>query len=136
MTGNSYDRYWDQMGITNAVAVDGGQRPDEILAALSDFRRRHILYCLQDDERASLTDIAQQVAAWKQECPPEDVSEKSIAEFKIQLYHCHLPKLQEADIVEYDMRTEMVVFRAPHDLVEMCLEYCESHDLPIDYSDS
>ena len=129
----SHDDYNCRCGpkdTSNAAAIGDGQRLDEVLTALSDVRRRYILYYLQDNEQAPLADIAQQVVAWEHECPIDDVSEESIVEFKSMLSHHHLPKLQEADIVEYDARSKMVVFRAPPDLVEICLKYCEPHDLP------
>ncbi|WP_436343976.1 DUF7344 domain-containing protein [Natronorubrum sp. FCH18a] len=114
----------------NNIAFDGGRSFDEILTALSDIRRRYILYYLQDENQASLTAIAQQIAAWEHKCSVDDISEETTATYKIRLYHNHLPKLREAKIVEYDARSKMVVFRGAPDLVEMCLDHCASQDLP------
>jgi len=44
------------------------------------------------------------------------------------LRHVHLPKLREADIVEYDERSRQVAFRNLPAIVECCLEQDPGRD--------
>ncbi|MDS0476887.1 hypothetical protein [Natrinema sp. 1APR25-10V2] len=115
----------------NMSISDGGQqeRFNEILTALADTHRRYVLYYLQDEEQASLTETAKHVAAWKQDCPPTEIQDKRIENFEIQLYHNHLPLLEEMCLVEYDDRSEQLVFRDPPELVDLCLDHCTDQDL-------
>lgn len=112
------------------VTSDGGQRADEIFAALADRQRRCVLYCLQDKEQASVTDVATQIAAWEYDTSPDDIPDKAIKELKVTLFHQHLPKLREARLVEYDDRSQQLLLRDCPDLAEICLERCQEQDLP------
>lgn len=115
----------------NASISDGGRqdRFDEILTALSDTHRRYALHYLQNEEQASLTETAKHVAAWKHDCPPTEIQDDRIDDLEIQLYHNHLPMLEEMCLVEYDDRSEQLVFRDPPELVELCLDHCADQDL-------
>lgn len=115
---------------SNSIAADSGQRIDEIFTALADIRRRYVLYCLRAETRASLTDIVAQVAAWEHETSVDDIPDESLESLKIELYHNHLPTLRESSVIEYDERSEQLVYRDPPALVERCLEHCADQDLP------
>ncbi|RKD97551.1 DUF7344 domain-containing protein [Halopiger aswanensis] len=108
---------------------DRAARIDELLTALADARRRYVLYYLRDERRASLTETARQVAAWDSDRSPTAVRDETLEDIEIQLYHIHLPMLEEADILEYDDRSEQLVFRDPPSLVECCLDQCLDDDL-------
>lgn len=118
-------------GTPDYFASDGGQRADEILTALADARRRYVLYYLRDEKQASLAEIAKQIVAWEREASVDTVSDKTPEKIKVQLYHSHLPKLREASIVEYDDRSKQLVLRDSPELVELCLDHCAEHDLPV-----
>ncbi|WP_436927701.1 winged helix-turn-helix domain-containing protein [Halosimplex amylolyticum] len=72
------------------------------LAALADDTRREILHYLiyESDGVASYEELARQVQS--QESDQE--LERSVA----LLHHQHLPKLSDADLVEYDARSSTV----------------------------
>lgn len=108
---------------------DRQARIDELLGALADARRRYVLYYLRDERQASLTETARQVAAWDCDRPLSAVRDETLEDVEIQLYHVHLPVLEEADILEYDERSEQLVFRDPPSLVESCLDQCVDDDL-------
>lgn len=112
------------------VTADGGQRADEILTALADIQRRYVLYYLRDEERASVADVAERLAVWEYDAPADEIPETAIEEYRTVLYHEHLPMLREAQLVEYDERSEQLVFRDCPDLAELCLEHCRESDLP------
>lgn len=100
------------------------ERIDELLSALADSHRRYALSYLRDAERASLTETARQVAARKRGCAPPAVPDASLEAVEIRLIHVHLPILKETSLVEYDERSEQLVFRDPPALVERCLDHC------------
>lgn len=105
-------------------------RVDEIFTVLSDSRRRYVLYALQDEPQASVTDITRQIIAWEHEVPAETVPDEVVAEIETLLVHSHLPQLRNAGLVDYDQRSEQLVRRDLPALVEICLEHCAEHDLP------
>ena len=70
---------------------------------LSDRRRRHALECLRDrDAPLALADLARDVAARESNASPGDVSDDRAQGIRIDLYHVHLPKLDEAGLVAFD----------------------------------
>ncbi|AGB38788.1 DUF7344 domain-containing protein [Natronococcus occultus] len=103
---------------------------DAIFAALSDARRRYVLYYLRNEAQASVTDITRQIIAWEHGVPAEDVPDEVGAEIETLLVHSHLPQLRNARLVDYDQRSEQLVRRDLPELVESCLEHCAAHELP------
>ncbi|WP_276301485.1 DUF7344 domain-containing protein [Halorussus lipolyticus] len=82
---------------------------DEVFEVLKSPRRRYALYYLrQEGGETELSDLTEQVAAWENETTPAGLSTEQRKRVYISLYQTHLPKLDEADIVEYD-RDEGVV---------------------------
>lgn len=39
-----------------------------------------------------------------------DSADRSVEELRISLHHCHLPKLADADVIEYDVQSHTVRF--------------------------
>ncbi|PSP55922.1 hypothetical protein BRC82_03345 [Halobacteriales archaeon QS_1_67_19] len=76
---------------------------DEVFEVLKSPRRRYALYYLrQEGGEADLSDLTEQVAAWENETTPTALSTEQRKRVYISLYQTHLPKLDEADIVNYD----------------------------------
>ncbi|MDS0476861.1 hypothetical protein [Natrinema sp. 1APR25-10V2] len=120
----------DENQDSSHTASDGSRRMDEILTALADTHRRYVLYHLQDVEQASVTDTAEQVAAWKEENPPPAVPDDAVEQCELRLSHHHLPTLEEMSLIEYDDRSKQLVFTDPPELVDLCLDHCADRDLP------
>lgn len=93
-------------------------------------RRRCVLHYLQTERRASLTEIATQLAAREHEIPSAAMADEDRDDPKTRLYHDHLPTLHEMRLIEYDRRSETIVVRDPPALVDRCLEHCAPADLP------
>lgn len=76
---------------------------DEIHDLLSNHRRRYVLhYCKQNDPPVTLSELAEQVAAWEQ---GKSIAELTSAERKrvyTSLQQTHLDRLAEAGMVQYD----------------------------------
>ena len=93
---------------------DGG-RPtlDVILKALASQRRRYALYLLQEETTATLREVATQVAARENGCPVEKVGCDHVDSIYVDFCHRHLPKLADANVVQYDPREERVRYDCP-----------------------
>lgn len=76
---------------------------DEVFEVLKSPRRRYALYYLRrEGGQAELSDLTEQVAAWENETTPAALSTEQRKRVYISLYQTHLPKLDEANIVDYD----------------------------------
>lgn len=73
---------------------------DELLSVLSDDHRRFIIsYLAEREEPVSIAELAREIRAWEED-PMVGTSDEG--QIITSLYHRHLPKLSEADIVEID----------------------------------
>ncbi|WP_459192994.1 DUF7344 domain-containing protein [Halosimplex sp. J119] len=80
--------------------------PDALFELLADPRRRRLLEVLEETgrgERAPLADLSERVAV--AEGTTEGEARHGVA---VALHHVHLPKLDEAGLVEYDPETRVV----------------------------
>ncbi|WP_246066453.1 DUF7344 domain-containing protein [Halorubrum cibi] len=74
-----------------------------MFSLLSNPRRRFILqYLNRTGESIQLQDLATEVAAWENETEPEALTDKQRKRLYVSLYQTHIPKLEEAGIVDYD----------------------------------
>jgi hypothetical protein len=76
---------------------------DEVFSLLSNHRRRYtIQFCKQEEQPVTLSDLAEQVAAWEEE---KSVAELTSAERKrvyTSLQQTHLPTLADAGMIDYE----------------------------------
>ncbi len=90
-------------------ATDTSLSQDVVFELLSSPRRRYILYYLrQSDEPVELTTLAEQVAAWENETDVDDITEQERKRVYVSLYQTHIPRLDEAGVIEYDKDSGMV----------------------------
>ena len=82
---------------------------DTVFDLLSDQRRRYVLYHLVNaaDDTVGYEDLAEQVAVWE---AGGDPSEDHVDRVATDLYHIHLPKLTESNVVDFDQRSGDVRF--------------------------
>jgi len=96
-------------------AVDAG-------GLLSDRRPRYLLYCLHMySTPIRLPDIAHQVTVWERPDSPS-VCLKARLETYMSLYHDHLPRLRDRDIVQYEQAEDMVELGPEADCLTPSLE--------------
>lgn len=82
---------------------------DLVFDILSSPRRRYVLYYLRETGAAvALNDLAEQVAAWENETPVDELSDQERKRVYVSLYQTHIPKLDSVGIVEYDQQSGMV----------------------------
>lgn len=101
------------------MAGDGGRSLlDRIFGALSNARRRFVLYQVRERGPTDEADLATVVAAWEQGVPAEAVSAETSREVRIDLRHVHLPKLEDYGLVEYDRRSGTVCYSYPPNVLD------------------
>jgi DNA-binding transcriptional ArsR family regulator len=77
---------------------------DQVFEMLSSQRRRMVLYYLRKHEAtASITDLAEQIAAWENEVEIDELTSQQRKRVYVSLYQTHLRKLAETDLVDYDV---------------------------------
>jgi DNA-binding transcriptional ArsR family regulator len=80
-----------------------GLSPDLVFEILSNTRRRMLLYYLRrHGGSATVKELAEQIAALENEVDVEDLQRQQRKRVYVSLYQTHVPKLEEAGIVEYD----------------------------------
>lgn len=82
---------------------------DSLYDCMSHPRRRHALHCLQESgEPLALADLAADVAACETEFESGAVPHQTVKDVQIGLYHVHIPKLVDADLVRFDSERGVV----------------------------
>lgn len=80
-----------------------GLSQDLVFEVLKSPRRRYVLYYLRTHGGWNdLSDVTEQVAAWENDTTVANLTSEQRKRVYISLYQTHLPKLDEAGIVDYD----------------------------------
>lgn len=87
--------------------------PDIVFDLLGHRYRRLLLVCLRETDRPlQLRTVAEEIAAWDDARAPADVPEPEVARVRSMLYHGHVPKLREHEIVSFDREDDTVTLEA------------------------
>lgn len=90
--------------------------PDRCLEALADESRRHVLSSLcEADGPVSLTELAVDLADAERDPATVAADEDPVRRREIELYHRHVPKLDEAGLVDFDVDRRTVTLAAEYD---------------------
>lgn len=82
---------------------------NDVFEVLRNRRRRFALHALKRaDEPLTVSDLSNRVTAWEQGVDPEEVVHEDRRHVHSALRRTHLPKLDEADVVEYDPDSNVV----------------------------
>ena len=94
----------------------------EILALLANRRRRLLLRSMRDASRPlTRAELAHRI----QNPEYDDSVADDLRAIQLSLFHSHLPKLEEADVVAYDENEETV---SPDQNFERCIHLLENID--------
>jgi len=75
----------------------------EIFSLLSNHRRRHtIRICEKRNEPVSLSELAEQIAAWEQDKAIEQITSAERKRVYTSLQQTHLDRLEEAGMIRYE----------------------------------
>ena len=89
--------------------------PEEILEmeyvfeSLAHPRRRYVVYSLLSSTEWTLPELATKLVAWERDVAEEAVTDFDRDEMFTSLYHAHVPKLVDHDIVTYRNGEEGVI---------------------------
>ena len=76
---------------------------DDLFHILQNQRRRRVLRYMQEQEGSvRMRKLAEQVAAWEHETTVEELASDERQRVYISLYQCHLPKLDEKGVLNYN----------------------------------
>ncbi|UTF54476.1 DUF7344 domain-containing protein [Natronosalvus rutilus] len=76
---------------------------DALYNLLSHHRRRTILeLLLAHEQKLTLSDLTNEIAVREYDDEITEISGDKIMDIHISLYHVHIPKLAETNIIEYD----------------------------------
>ncbi|WP_255195356.1 DUF7344 domain-containing protein [Halorarius litoreus] len=105
----------DEKATSDASAPPDKQLPspdfleiEPVYEALGHSRRRYLCYTLFETTEWSLTDLATKIAAWENDIPEHAVSADQREEVYVSLYHAHVPKLVDEDVITFDEATETI----------------------------
>jgi len=86
---------------------------DEAYDLLSSARRRYVISHLRSREGpVVLSDLSERLAAWENDIPVDELSDKQIKRIYVSLYQTHLPKLEDAGLIEYDKERSTLELRS------------------------
>jgi DNA-binding transcriptional ArsR family regulator len=105
---------------------------DEVFEVLSNERRRCALHYLKqhDRRRVELRELVDHVTAWENDTSTAQIDSTERKRVYTALRQNHLPKLEEAGIIEYEhMRGEVELTDDARE-VQMYLEFVPSNDIP------
>lgn len=95
---------------------------DVIFEVLKNRRRRDVLQYLQEEGgTATLSELAEQIAAWENDIEVQALNSTQRKRVYVALYQTHLPKMDDAGIVDYDRDRGDVTLSGNADLLRMYL---------------
>ncbi|WP_251343082.1 DUF7344 domain-containing protein [Haloplanus halophilus] len=104
---------------------------DTIFSMLSNQRRRYVLYYLhRNPGTVELRDLAERIAAWENDVSVADLNYKQRKRVYTSLHQTHLPKLDEAGIVDYDRDRGTISLADRASELDVYLEVVGEHDVP------
>ena len=96
---------------------------DTILELLANRRRRYLLYALRGrDEPVELSRLAETVAGWEHDVPPDEVEKNEYKSVYVSSVQCHVPKLADSGVVEHDTDSHSVVLSENFDQLRPYLQ--------------
>ncbi|MFH5799925.1 hypothetical protein [Haladaptatus sp. CMAA 1911] len=96
---------------------------DMVFDVLKNQRRRYALHYLkQAEETVQLSDLAEQVAAWENDTTVGAISAAERKRVYTALYQSHLPKLDDAGIVDYNQNRGIVELSTAAEQLDPYLE--------------
>lgn len=104
---------------------------DDRFDLLSNHRRRYTLhYIKHNGEQATLGELSDQIAAWENEIGIEEVGYDERKRVYTSLQQVHLPRMDEAGVVEFDDREGTVEIGPAAEDLDVYLEVVEGNDIP------
>lgn len=114
-----------------SLADEAEMTHDDCFELLSNHRRRFTLHYLQQSENGTeLGELAEQVAAWENEIPREEISYDQRKRVYTSLQQVHLPRMDDAGVVEFDDREGTITMGPAADEIEIYMEVVSGRAIP------
>lgn len=82
---------------------------DSVFQLFVSQRRRYVLDCLREtDDPIPLADLAGEVATREKDASLSEIPDEELKQIHLTLYHTHIPKLNDEDIIQYNKDEETV----------------------------
>jgi len=82
---------------------DEGLPLDVVYDILKNERRRYVLlYLQQQEDTVTIGELAESIAAFENDIAVEQLNAQQRKRVYIGLYQCHLPKMADADVVDFE----------------------------------
>ncbi len=95
---------------------------DQVFEILKNRRRRLVLHYLEEhDGESSLSDLAEHIAAIENDTTIKAISSTQRKRVYVGLYQCHLPKMDDMNIIDFDQNRGTVVLSQNADQVRSYL---------------
>jgi len=96
---------------------------DTVFEVLAERRRRYLLGSLAEHGYSlTLADLADEVASREYDAHITEIPEDDVLEIYLSLYHQHVPKLADADVVAYDQDHDLVARAENASVVERVMD--------------
>lgn len=104
---------------------------EEIFEIVSNQRRRHVVHYLrQQDRPVELRELSTHLSAWENEEAPSAISHDQRRRVYTALRQSHLPKMDEADVIDYDADRGVVEASNGIEDVELYLDVVPESEIP------
>ena len=122
----------DVEGDTEAETEADAPLPlDQVFGILKNQRRRRVLRMLQQaDGKVSLSDLAEQIAAWENDKEIKQITSSERKRVYVGLYQCHLPKMDGMGVIEFNKPRGTVELGDNMEIMYKYLETAESGNEP------
>ena len=101
-----------------------------LLEVIVDCRRRYALYYLIENPITDVETLLDYVVAQEADEWTEPNVREELLHLKITFHHTHLPKLEDAGLIEYDKRTNTVQYRTLSPVLDAFLYITQQIDRP------
>jgi len=104
---------------------------DQVFSILKNPRRRYVLkYLDRADGQVTLSEVAEQIAAWENDKEVKQISSSERKRVYVGLYQCHLPKMDTMDIISFNQPRGTIEIDDNVDPLYRYLDISEESDDP------
>lgn len=128
------------MGIANGKLLGGEELPqsderalseDELFTILANQRRRHIIHALLNTgESVDIGTLSEEIAAWEDDLTTDEISSADRKRVYTALQQSHLPKLDNAGVVDFDSDRGTVEPTPTLEDVEIYMDIVYGREIP------
>lgn len=108
------------------TSLDSDQSIKAILEMLANERRRCIIYYLREHESAVVDTLIDHVRTHERGGKPVSPDPSRRERLRVELLHTHLPKLENAGVIEFERTGEYVEYAATSETFELFVQLAES----------